>query len=511
MEIDGGIMDESMILGRFFETLLRGWLVIVLVVVACVGGAAVYTYSLPVRYRARALVATVRETTRVTLGTEMVTLSEDEILRSTSTAKERLQSFVAFVKNPTIADQVVKDLGDRLPAEMRTVGRLLPLVDGRLATGSDAIEITVSARNANDAATVANAWAAAYVSQLNALYGSYEEGTVGAIGDETAAAEAAYRQRQAEVEAYLAADRRDELSRTVADLGHLLDTLSSAGRVASYGALSYQQRAYLDTVDALAEAQQDRLTAAIDALAAVDEYLRAARGLLEQVQSGGDPSARSSETAVMLLKAQAFAGQVGTPDARNARASVSLVLEAGAGTVTAEAMTADLRALVQTLEARHSALTQELTELAQGKLAGEDTLLLDVDISQPLANALPGEDVTPLQEAIAGYQEQLNAARTELAQEGRRLLELEAQRDLSWQSYQALSRHQAELSITDEATGARVRLAVPATPPQAVSRAVARNLGVAAVAGLLLGVIAAWLMDFWRNYRQAVADRARAV
>lgn len=500
-----------MILGRFFETLLRGWLVIVLVMAACLGGAAAYTYSLPVRYQARALVATVRETTRASFGTEMVTLSEDQILRTTSISKERLQSFVEFVKNPIIVEQVVQDLGDRLPAEMRTPGRLLPLVDGRLAAGSDAIEITVSARSANGAATIANAWAAAYVSQLNALYGSYEEKTVDAIRTELAAAETTYQQRQAEVESYLATDRRDALKRTVADLVYLLGTLSSASRTASYGELDYEQRAYLDTVDALAEAQQDRVTAAIGALADVEEHLRLARGLLEQVQAGGDSAARSSEIAVMLLKAKAFAGQVDATGTHNAQAPVSLVLEAGAGTATAAMMTADLRALVQTLEARQSALQQELTELAQGQLAGEGTLLLDVDISQPMTIALQGGDATPLQAAIAGYQEQLNAARTELAQEERRLLDLEAQRDLSWQTYQALRRHQAELTITDETTGAWVRLAVPATPPQAASRSVARNLGVAAVAGLLLGVIAAWLMDFWRNYRKTVVDRARAV
>jgi len=501
-----------MLLGRFIETLLRGWRIIVLAVVACVIGAAVYTLTQPTSYSARALVATVHETTRVTLGTDIVALSEDDLAKASASAKERLQSFVVFVNNPEVAEEVVAELGDRLPADLRNAKRLLRMVRGSLAAGSDTIEIVVTTREAQTAAMIANAWARAYVHQINMLYEGFEASKLGVVEQEANAAAEVYTQRQADVEAFLANDRRDELQRVISDTVYLLDALTQVNRTAQYGALISQQQAYEGAIATLSEAQQARLDTLIAEHAGVEALLRDAGDMRAQVSKGGETAAHSNELALMLLKASAYSTRATLVEEGQtlSQPAIALTFQPGASEMTASGMLADLDALVSTLEARRAALAKDIAALAEAQMQGEQVLLLGIsaDLSPAAAIGVAGGQADDaLGALISSNQAKLNTARTDFAQADRRLLELESLRDLAWQSYDALLRRQTEIAISGESIGSRVRLAVPASVPEAAGSNLAVNLGLAGVAGLLVGLVVAWIVGFWRDYRERSAEQ----
>lgn len=508
-------MDEGMLLGRFIETLLRGWRIIVLAVVSCVIGAAVYTLTQPTRYSARALVATVRESTRVSLGTDIVSLSEDDLAKASASAKERLQSFVVFVNNPEVAEEVVAELGDRLPTDLRNAKRLLRLVRGSLAAGSDSIEIIVTTREPQTAAMVANAWARAYVHQINTLYEGLEESTLGVVEQEASAAAEVYAQRQADVEAFLAGDPRDELQRVISDTVYLQDALAQIQRTAQYGQLTSQQQAYQGAIASLTAAQQARLDALIAEHARVEELWRDAADMRAQVSQGGESAARSNEVALMLLKARVYGASNADVDGgvMSSQPAISWTVQSGDTAVSAAEMVADLDALAATLEARRETLAEDIAALAQAQMRGEGWWLTEVDatLSPEAALRVADEQVDgELTRLIDANQTKLNTARTEYAQADRRLLELQSLRDLAWQSYDALLRRQTELAISDLTVGSRVRLAVPASVPEASGSNLVTNLGLAAAAGLLVGLVAAWIVGFWRGYRAQAAQQTPA-
>ena len=500
-------MEEGMILGRFIERLLRGWLAIVVALLACVGGATAYTLSQPTRYQAQALVATVRESTKVSLGSEIETLSEDELKTSTS-SKERLQSFVVFVRNSTIAEAVLAEIGEQLPKDLRGTKRLLKTVSANVVSGSDTIEILVTAADPQVAALIANAWAKEYVRQLNLLYEGLAEASVGAVDDQVLSASETYAQRQAAVEAFLQDDSRDELNRLIADYAYLLESLSALRRSALYDTLTQQQTAYQTTLASLAEAQRSEVNTLIAELSRAESLLRDATDMRDQVRLGGEAAAQSNETALILLKTRVFAqGPIVTGTVESVLPA-TLDIQPDAVNTSAADMVKDLGALVTTLETRRDTLQTELQELAQALVSGETWSLVELDVSQlpqAASEGEIGEVQTELDQTIDAYQQKLNDARTTLAQEERRLLELESQRDLAWDSYDNLARKQAELAISEQTTGVRVRLAAPASVPEATNRHLVRNVGLAAVAGLLLGMFVAWMIAFWKDYRVRAA------
>ena len=82
--------------------------------------------------------------------------------------------------------------------------------------------------------------------------------------------------------------------------------------------------------------------------------------------------------------------------------------------------------------------------------------------------------------------------------------ELTSQRDLTWKAYQALAQKQTEIKTTVP-TSDQVTLAVQGIPPQKpTSRGTIRNVLIAGVLGLIVGVI--WVLgaQWWQSSKQPV-------
>ncbi len=104
--------------GRYLETLLRQWRLILSTTLICAIVAGVLTYLQPKSYQARVLVASTNVGTNVSLGSTIETLSEEQLGYRLGGSAARLQSYVQMVKNPQIAQSVVDEIGDQLPERL---------------------------------------------------------------------------------------------------------------------------------------------------------------------------------------------------------------------------------------------------------------------------------------------------------------------------------------------------------------------------------------------------------
>ena len=497
-------MEQEIDLTKYLDVLIRRWKIILIVILILVLVTEGRVITQPKAYQARVLVATVRTMTEVSFNTAIKTVSEDELNASLDRQK-RLVSFVGLIENPVIAEQVIVKLGDQLPSELRHATTLLRMVKGDTVKGSDLIAISANHRDPKVAALVANAWGEEYVRQVNLTYGGTVDESLGMVRAEVEVAKQAYDREQAALEGLLRQDRFDELSRRLDE-----------SQAAIANLVATQQRR---TPAILAERQR------------VDRLLRDVQAMQAQVRAGGDAAAASSEPAILLLKAQVFADSSQDPSPNAAGAAITrpqhpltlspaplvsapdgatnapsssinstvVQIQVSPATATAEAMVKDLEALGTVLTERRNRLDEDLTALASAMMQGVAGAASTKPVASTERPAGAADQV--VDEAIQSLDAQSRDLRAELAQEDSRLREAKARRDLAWETYDNLSRKQAEVAIAAQATGAQVRLAAPAVVQGYGGLSMAREATKAGALGLVLGVVLAYLVEFWHNYR----------
>ena len=247
----------------------------------------------------------------------------------------------------------------------------------------------------------------------------------------------------------------------------------------------------------------------------------------------------------MLLKSQAFALSAGLP--AQLQVQVSLPVTEGAA-----AQTADLDALIAALGKRDAELATAIADLSRQLLSGEgyaflpptgtvspttaisDVLSLAIARNYPqlfslgdlaqLTEAVPTDNplaasatdksksllqlsgletlpdystaAEPVTQSIDKLQQEISAMQAQLEQQQSTKQQLTQARDLTLSTYTTLASKQAEVAIATGIMGSVVRFASPALPP--VNRVSSRTTPVliAGLVGLLLGVIAAYVVEF---------------
>jgi hypothetical protein len=217
------------------------------------------------------------------------------------------------------------------------------------------------------------------------------------------------------------------------------------------------------------------------------------------------------------------------------------------GAISASDLQKQIDATVTSLEGQLAAIERNIAQLNESMLSGSNfenlnaTVPLDSELAQAIANAYPAlfnsgvfsstawqtnsdallaagqaqaaklldladasalptvnSPDAPLTNTIAQLEEQLRALRRQIEVENARRLQFAQQRDLAWESVQALSNKQAELQLARAAANSEVRLsgrAVPLDEP-VPQLSLTSSLILAAFAGLLLGVIVAFVREF---------------
>ena len=255
-------------LTRYLGVLRRRWLQIVLVTVGVIVLAAIgvllYRQMTPPVYEANATAAIVRTSTDVRFDERFTTSSDQPNLDVNS----RRAALLALVKSGSIAQQVIAELGGQLPLRLQSPARLLDAVTAEMATAagragtSDLIQISVKAGSPELAAAIANAWAKAYVQQVNSIYGQVPDDMLGSVEAQLVEAQAAYNKAQASLENFLATSQLDTLTRQSEVISQTLSTLQQ-GKVNALNAyMNSLVNSYGSIVQTYVAAQADNQTLA---------------------------------------------------------------------------------------------------------------------------------------------------------------------------------------------------------------------------------------------------------
>ena len=633
--------SDEIDLTRYFNVVRQRWLEIVLVTVGVVVlagvGVLLYRQMTPPVYEANATAAIVRTSTDVRFDERFTTTSDGQGLDVNS----RRTALVALVKSGSIAQQVIEEMGEQLPAGLRNPAELLNMITAELATASgragtsDLIQISAMASSPELAADIANAWVKAYVQQVNSIYGQVPDDMLGSVEAQLVEAQATYNTAQANLESFLAASQLDALTRQSGVISQTLgilqqgriDALNSymSSLVGSYGnivqtyvnaqaqnqvlAFNKEQEgqrarvaAYLDALNA---AQVDTFTGQSDSLRSelrmyYDQWLRtnsllsAARTLQQQVadSTGDTPSSTTlaaSTLALQMLNLQMVNAAAATPpqpstsyltpgqlldqtsqtelqNQSQQRSQPSMGLQVQLNNSGAAASAADLKrqvdAAVTSLEGQLTALQQNIAKLNQSLLSGDSFQDLNAQVpadsalAEAVASAYPslfqssvlsdtalqpgstalfaaGQDQAakflalaengnlptanspdaPLATTIADLEAQLRGLQGQIEVQRARNLQFTEQRDLAWESVQALANKQAELQLARAAANSEVRLsgqAVPLDTPVPQVR-LSLTLAIAALVGLLLGLIIAFVHEFASGTPRHMQPEAKAM
>ncbi|HEY5573936.1 MAG TPA: Wzz/FepE/Etk N-terminal domain-containing protein, partial [Anaerolineales bacterium] len=446
-------------LGRYVEVLFRQWQLILGAVLVCAVAAAFVTLRQPKTYQARALVVSTKLASSVSFETAITTLSEDENPTSIRFVdpKARLQSYVLLVKNPAIAEVVLEELGERIPADSRDVVSLLSMVQGEVADNSDTLEILVTSADPVLAADIANTWAQAYVDRINAIYSdSGAQGVYESVVEQLDDARAEYAQSQAELESILEENRAAQYERLIDENISLISAITETRTLAVGTVISNTMISQLAVFNQQVGGLAVQLSEVYSDTRKVDRQLLDARNMRDQVRNGGPGAAASNALALMLLKSQVFAGGEGAQN---------MIVQTVPADLSPQEMVADLDSLIAALEERQAELASRIEALSARLLSVSDESTgrgsagdnpADNDPAQASLQSfmqmqglegVAGLDLaaTLMEQKIQELEGNISRFEAGLAHELDREQELTRARDRAWETYDTLATKEAEL------------------------------------------------------------------
>ena len=548
-------MEEEIDLRQYIDVLLKWWWLIVLGALLAGGSAFLVSSLMSPTYEVTAGVVMLRSRTELSLGSGFESISDESLLAAnqsgnavTDLNRRRLQSLVGMVVNGAIAQQVADELSDVLVEEDEgDPSVLVGNVKGQVLEESDTIQIVVSHRSPDKAAAIANAWARAFETHANTIYGEAALAPFSDIHGQVQEAQTEYEQAQEVWIAFLAQeDRISELQRQVEEEEAVIASLR-AGRQADIATVvdsqvAIQKRLFRTSIAAevdanlrVLESQRDELLRQFERAylrkQRLEDLLDEARLMREQLLRGGEASAPTSGLALLAFKSRVFA----TADALPSDETGALTFDANdtllpfgrlelqlpsvdglSPTISAAEQISDLNSLIGVMDEEVAALEvsiQEQTDaLAQGKsyqfLESLSPEYLNVAGSQAALALLRMEDWEgvlsyssvlneSLSQEIARLEDHTRALQAEIVRLSGLKTDLQQERDLTWQAYNNLSSKEQEIKIAMASEGTEVRFASQALPPRnPVSPGKLMNAAVGLALGLMLGVFGAFLFDY---------------
>ncbi len=355
--------EDEIDLRQYLDVLIQWWreiLAITLLTILVVAAALLVLSRLENEvYSAGAQVVIFRTITEVSFDERYRDVLDETASGQFTTADARRNALLTLVKSGSVARAVLAEIGDSLPEEQREPALLLDRIEASLpetgsVRGSDLISIAAQAGTPEEAAVLANAWAAAYVGEANRVFSQVPADAAQAIATQLAEADETFQTSQAAYEAFVADNRVPELTRQIAERERIINELQRAKDTAVTAlineAVRSQQRiiaAYLDAqtnnqlvtfekeqagqltlitryLDALNSAQisvfeeqvvsnLQQLQLYYDSALQTSIFLERAQTLRAQIAEGGEGAAQSSAAALQLLKTRLIASEVELP------------------------------------------------------------------------------------------------------------------------------------------------------------------------------------------------------
>jgi len=481
------MMDDEIVidLRRYIEVLVRQWRFVVGAPIIAAVVALVVSLILPPAYEARVYVAVAKQKVEVQFGTQIRTLTEEELMMAAVggaalvNREARLATFRELVANPAIGEKVLPQFADRLRAldeNLLDTSRFLEdhvSVDEK-NTKNDLIGIVVSLPDPVLAADIANAWAQAYEEHINSLYRSAQPKDAEAVQTQAEQSRQAYLTAQQELEAYLADNQIPRLNQQISILQTQIDSYQNA-LVETESLVNSQELA----------ARRQLLGGYYGDLVMVERLLDDARALQQQIASGeNSPAAAFGDALAMIfMRSRAFAG---ASSESGAPFSLQLQTPLTSGPVAAS----DVEGLIQALEQRK--------EETKTKIADLTATLLDPQDYSP-----PQEAGAQMKDRIEKWTTEIQSLQARLEAEEAHQKDLERQRDLAWDTYSQLAKKAVEVEVAAESGGTEVRVASLALPPaKPVSSRKLLNTALAGMVGLMLVVSAVFAAEWWQGGKQ---------
>jgi succinoglycan biosynthesis transport protein ExoP len=479
------IMEEIEIdLRRYIKALLnKWWLVAGLAIISAVLALAV-SFIRPPTYEAQVYVATTRLKTQVQFGTEIRSLTEEELAATGVKVdrQARLAAFRALVMSPQIAQTVLPEFEERLSKIGKALAdpaRFLPHVKGAISEDSDLIVITVSLSDPQLAADIANAWGQAYEELINNLYSGARTQDLEVVQDQTEQARQDYMSAEKELETYLADNPIPSLERQISILQAQIDSYQS-GLVEAERLTTGREMA----------TRRELLDAYYADLVTLQLLLDDARMLKQQLTaSEGSPSGAFGDAlALVLLHSRAFS------DADSPLITLEFQTTLEANNITA----ADVESLIAALDTQMAETDAKIKELTTTLLTPSET-------------GLPEDADEEIAARIRELTTEMQMLEAQLEAEVTNKQDLESQRDLAWTTYTMLAQTEAEVMVDTQSGSTEVRLASQAVPPaKPTSPRKSLSAAVAAAMGLVVGVFSVFAIEWWQREDRAEGKVGRA-
>ncbi|MCP4422582.1 MAG: hypothetical protein GY805_38720 [Chloroflexi bacterium] len=455
-------MEEEIDLRPYIRALFRSWYWI-LSAALLAGGVAYWANSLlPDVYKAEAIVAIVRERTNVSFDISIET--QEDVLGSRD-VRSRLDGLVALVTSSDIAVQTLAEIGPDLDENYQNAPALIGAIEAS-STG-DLIIIAAKYPDPEMASRIANAWAQAYVSHVNAIYvsGTNPEEEA-AIAEQVAVAAGDYEAVKANLATFVANNRITFLQNEIAAQEELLISYQAA-----------RNKVQSNPIDFQVNTRQEVLVNYYADLGNIELWLTDARALREQVLAGDGSTAAQIGNALALisLRNRIFGGSGET---------VILQLDLSGETLDPVQL-ADIDTVIDVLEASRV-----------------ETLAQIEAFSLSFASVEPKElvigDDHPISQRIIELNDNILTLRAELAVQTSKQRELDQARDLAWETYDLLIKRQKEIEIASTSTGTEVQVASNSTVPGAPAGASRLLLAlVAGIVGSMVAVFAVVVANWW--------------
>jgi len=291
--------EDVIDLRPFVDTLLKWWLeILILTFIAALLGSALAFYrryeSTPL-YEASSQVAIARIVSNVNLD-DAIKTTVNSVGSQQGDGSARRNSLLGLVKNGSIANEVIKELGPMLDGT--TAESLMGTIDAEFVGEdiSELIKITAISDTPEKAAAIANSWAKHYVSDINILYGQVPADMTEQVGIELSKAETNYQAAQKAYEDYLSTNNIPTIAREITEKKQFINTLESSRQVGLEAVisqtLSYRQHVITTYQNAVQENQLLALRGEQNTNRTLVQYLIQAIGDNRQLALAKDHNAR---------------------------------------------------------------------------------------------------------------------------------------------------------------------------------------------------------------------------
>jgi capsular polysaccharide biosynthesis protein len=431
----------------FVRTLRRSWrLLLIGPAAAAVAAALLSLFVLPMRWDATSSLIMTLVKPSISLDPRVQTVSDEDLVRtSSSDDRGRRETLLGLVLSDDVIGQLWQEASGDLPANVQSVTDLKE----RLQPGARANVLNLTARGDTpaQAARLANLWAQVAEQRINALYSQVMQPPTAAAA-QAAAAQKTYLEAEQALIVFLQSSPVDELQRQIDQKKSVLDTLQR------------QQVKALET----------RLQSRLDNLNKLDLLLANIKALQDQARADQAGSASAAALSSLLVQVSAFTTGAIIP------VQLQIPIEQLRDAASPAQRLSNLEILAASLADLRRAWQTEAESLQTQVLHASDLLSREV----------AGQD---LMTGVQAMQAQINVLQSDLETQTDTQRRLTDARDVAWESFTALARRAAEVSIASETTSTEVRLASTALPPSDhATPHTLLNVALAIVAGEILAL-----------------------